>query len=104
MANGNLRNYLVTHPDLSWSTKYSFAIGISSSSSLIDLVEIAKGIGYLHGLKPPVIHRDLKSMNVLIDNDCHIRIADFGISKLRGIHSIQFNFILCCVFRCFLSL
>ncbi len=42
---------------------------------------IARGMAYLHGHQPPVIHRDLKSQNILITKDYQAKIADFGISR-----------------------
>ena len=42
---------------------------------------IARGMTYLHGHQPPVIHRDLKSQNILITKDYQAKIADFGISR-----------------------
>ncbi|KAF0919598.1 hypothetical protein E2562_030019 [Oryza meyeriana var. granulata] len=46
-------------------------------------VQAARGIEYLHGYAcPPVIHRDIKSSNILIDEDHNARVADFGLSIL----------------------
>ncbi len=49
-------------------------------------LDIAKGLWYLHSKE--VSHRDLKSANILLDNDGHAKIADFGLSK-TGSKSIQ---------------
>jgi serine/threonine protein kinase len=46
--------------------------------------DIAKGVNYLHRLKPMIIHRDLKSNNILVDTDWTAKIADFGLSKIKG--------------------
>ncbi|KAJ0092870.1 hypothetical protein Patl1_26370 [Pistacia atlantica] len=43
-------------------------------------VQAARGIEYLHGYAcPPVIHRDIKSSNILIDEEHNARVADFAI-------------------------
>ena len=43
--------------------------------------QILKGLNYLHTRQKPVIHRDLRAVNVLIDRNRTVKIADFGISK-----------------------
>ncbi|RLM64310.1 hypothetical protein C2845_PM16G21070 [Panicum miliaceum] len=43
---------------------------------------VAKGVAYLHGLSEEVIHRDLKSSNILLDDNWRPKIADFGTAKL----------------------
>uniref|UniRef100_A0A6B2LGU2 Protein kinase domain-containing protein n=1 Tax=Arcella intermedia TaxID=1963864 RepID=A0A6B2LGU2_9EUKA len=44
--------------------------------------EIAYGMHHLHSLRPRIIHRDLKSDNILISTDGVAKIADFGLSRL----------------------
>jgi len=46
--------------------------------------EMAVGLEYLHNLKPPVIHLDIKSLNILLDASMTVKIADFGLSKISG--------------------
>ena len=38
-------------------------------------VEIAQGMNYLHSQNPPIIHRDLKTQNILVDNDLHLKVT-----------------------------
>jgi serine/threonine protein kinase len=47
------------------------------------LKEIALGMNYLHSLKPPFIHRDLKSGNVLLDENLTVKVSDFGLSSIK---------------------
>lgn len=44
-------------------------------------VEIAQAMQYLHGHKPKVIHRDLKPSNIFLDENWHVRVADFGNAR-----------------------
>ncbi|XP_021752211.1 serine/threonine-protein kinase-like protein ACR4 [Chenopodium quinoa] len=51
-------------------------------------VQASRGIEYLHGYAcPPVIHRDIKSSNILIDEEHNARVADFGLSLLGPVDS-----------------
>ncbi|RYQ78920.1 hypothetical protein Ahy_Scaffold8g108395 isoform C [Arachis hypogaea] len=71
MSNGSLSNLLYDEDkDLSWDDRLQIA------------VDISHGIQYLHeGAVPPVIHRDLKSANILLDHSVRAKVADFGLSK-----------------------
>jgi serine/threonine protein kinase len=45
-------------------------------------LDLARGLEYLHdGAVPPVIHRDIKSPNILLDQSMHATVADFGLSR-----------------------
>ncbi|XP_045333808.1 serine/threonine-protein kinase TNNI3K isoform X4 [Leopardus geoffroyi] len=50
-------------------------------SKLIIAVDVAKGMEYLHNLTQPIIHRDLNSHNILLCEDGHAVVADFGESR-----------------------
>ncbi|KAL0576017.1 hypothetical protein V5O48_005962 [Marasmius crinis-equi] len=44
--------------------------------------EIATGLEYLHSLNPPVVHGDIKGVNVLVAPDTSCRLADFGLARI----------------------
>lgn len=46
-------------------------------------LDIARGMNYLHNRIPPIIHRDLKSSNLLVDKDWKVKVADFGLSRVK---------------------
>ncbi|KAK4491394.1 hypothetical protein RD792_002138 [Penstemon davidsonii] len=75
--NGNLEQWL--HGDvglnspLTWDIRLKIAIGT------------ARGLAYLHeGLEPKVVHRDVKSSNILLDRKWNPKVSDFGLAKLLG--------------------
>ncbi|KAG0618958.1 hypothetical protein M758_4G104500 [Ceratodon purpureus] len=68
---------------------YDNLFGIDGRASLnsyqrVEVVlGIARGLDYLHSFAdPPVIHRDIKASNVLLDNCMVAKLADFGVSKI----------------------
>ncbi|KAH6782462.1 Protein kinase superfamily protein [Perilla frutescens var. hirtella] len=73
MQMGSLENHLFepVQMPLSWSTRLKIAVGA------------AHGLEYLHcKANPPVIYRDLKSSNILLDKDFNAKLSDFGLAKL----------------------
>ncbi|XP_073924909.1 receptor-interacting serine/threonine-protein kinase 2 isoform X1 [Castor canadensis] len=74
MPNGSLNELLhrkIEYPDVAWPLRFRI------------LHEIALGVNYLHNMNPPLLHHDLKTQNILLDNEFHVKIADFGLSKWR---------------------
>jgi Janus kinase 2 len=47
------------------------------------LIDTARGMSYLHAHKPPLVHADLKSPNIVVDLNWRCKIADLGLAKLK---------------------
>lgn len=45
---------------------------------------IASGMAFLHSLRPPMAHRDLKAANVLLDTKMHPKLIDFGMARIKA--------------------
>jgi len=44
-------------------------------------VQVAEGVEFLHSRRPPVVHRDLKSLNIVLDLQYNAKICDFGLTQ-----------------------
>ncbi|KAH7446513.1 hypothetical protein KP509_01G060000 [Ceratopteris richardii] len=56
---------------------------VSINMRLSIALDVAHGLAYLHhGLRRPMVHRDVKPSNVLFDEDMVAKVSDFGIAKL----------------------
>ncbi|KAF2323512.1 hypothetical protein GH714_035857 [Hevea brasiliensis] len=72
MANGDLEKFLSGSNTnvLKWERRLHI------------VVEAAKGLEYLHnGSKPPIVHRDVKTSNILLNDKFQAKLADFGLSR-----------------------
>lgn len=75
--NGNLEQWLHGamrhHGYLTWEARMKVLLGT------------AKALAYLHeAIEPKVVHRDIKSSNILIDDEFNAKVSDFGLAKLLG--------------------
>ncbi|XAR72698.1 Non-specific serine/threonine protein kinase [Bertholletia excelsa] len=72
LSRGSLEEYLHAGKKekalLSWDVRLKLAIGI------------AEALNYIHECSPPVIHRDVKSSNILLSNDFEPQLSDFGLA------------------------
>ncbi|KAH7426548.1 hypothetical protein KP509_10G005600 [Ceratopteris richardii] len=46
-------------------------------------LDVAKGMNYLHNCTPIIVHRDLKSPNLLVDKNWVVKVCDFGLSRMK---------------------
>ena len=60
------------------------ALPMDTRLSLRFARDTAQGMNYLHHFSPPILHRDLKSPNLLVDSAFHIKISDFGLARVRA--------------------
>jgi len=71
MPHGNLESILQSGAPLKLYTRLKMA------------KDAALGITWLHGSNPQIIHRDLKTSNLLVDENYRVKICDFGLSQLK---------------------
>lgn len=64
-----------------WSTIQNLDISLSWEDRRKFALDTARGVNYLHTCSPPIIHRDLKSLNLLLDDSYKVKLADFGWTK-----------------------
>ncbi|KAJ6731894.1 hypothetical protein OIU79_003092 [Salix purpurea] len=70
MTRGSLENHLFRRTiPLPWSNRIKIALGA------------AKGLAFLHGGPEPVIYRDFKTSNILLDSEYNAKLSDFGLAK-----------------------
>uniref|UniRef100_A0A0E0GDK6 non-specific serine/threonine protein kinase n=1 Tax=Oryza nivara TaxID=4536 RepID=A0A0E0GDK6_ORYNI len=71
MARGSLEHHLFKNllSSLPWATRLKIAVGA------------AKGLAFLHDADTPVIYRDFKASNILLDSDYTAKLSDFGLAK-----------------------
>ncbi|KAH0452407.1 hypothetical protein IEQ34_019706 [Dendrobium chrysotoxum] len=71
MSKGSLENHLFksVFVSLPWLTRLKIAVGA------------AKGLAFLHEADKPVIYRDFKASNILLDEDYNAKLSDFGLAK-----------------------
>jgi len=72
LPNGSLNHALYdSSREISWDKRWNYAI------------DAAIAMNYMHSRNPPVLHRDLKSGNLLLAEDGKVKITDFGLSRVK---------------------
>ncbi|KAJ0398139.1 hypothetical protein P43SY_004336 [Pythium insidiosum] len=73
MPNGDLRTHLDKTIEQEWSDE-----------KLQITVDIVEALVYVHSFSPPLVHRDLKSRNVLLSAEMRGKLSDFGVSRFQS--------------------
>jgi len=73
LSKGNLFDYVQDQSNI-----------ISDAQKLRWVKEICNGMLYLHSFRPPIIHRDLKSLNIFLDDNLVAKVADMGVARFRS--------------------
>eukprot|EP00026_Physarum_polycephalum_P010141 Phypoly_transcript_10292.p1 GENE.Phypoly_transcript_10292~~Phypoly_transcript_10292.p1 ORF type:complete len:311 (+),score=28.63 Phypoly_transcript_10292:351-1283(+) len=78
----NLHEYLISHKPVPWAAQISFAL------------QAAKALNYLHSQNPPQLHKDIKSLSLLVDaGTLTVKLTEFGISQASEFVTSQTNVI-----------
>ncbi|KAM0932373.1 putative protein kinase RLK-Pelle-SD-2b family [Dioscorea sansibarensis] len=80
MSNGSLTGFLFGETKPDWNKRVNIILGV------------ARGLLYLHEeCITPIIHCDIKSQNILLDDNLVAKISDFGMAKLLGANQTRTN-------------
>ena len=71
LSNGSLSDFLKKSPN-----------NLNPTERTIIAIDIARGMSYMH--EHNIIHRDLKSLNILLDENKRVRICDFGLVRIKS--------------------
>eukprot|EP00253_Pinus_taeda_P025689 PITA_25689 len=79
VSNGTLADHLHGHrkgpKGLPWNIRLNIAI------------QTAQALAFLHSVDPPIFHRDVKSSNILLDEQFNVKVADFGLCRVVPVNS-----------------
>ncbi|XP_047939137.1 probable serine/threonine-protein kinase PBL17 isoform X2 [Salvia hispanica] len=72
MASGSLEKHLFfrVRATLTWHRRLKIAL------------DTARGLAFLHGVEKPIIYRDFKTSNILLDEDFNAKLSDFGLARV----------------------
>ena len=72
LSGGSLDDLLHSTMELPWKFRHQMAL------------DIVRGLSYLHNQNPPIVHRDLKSLNIILNEDGRAKIGDFGLARVKS--------------------
>ncbi|KAK2981883.1 hypothetical protein RJ640_010400 [Escallonia rubra] len=82
MFRGSLENHLFRKGKfLTFSRHAEATVPLSWSTRMMIALGAAKGLAFLHNAERPVIYRDFKTSNILLDSDYAAKLSDFGLAK-----------------------
>ena len=67
-----------------WGLLHDMQIKITWEHRKKFALDIAKGLYYLHTNRQPILHRDIKSLNILLDHALTCKLADFGWTRIKA--------------------
>lgn len=70
------------YPDIPWCLRFRI------------LYEIALGVNYLHNMNPPLLHHDLKTQNILLDDEFHVKVGFYNSCALQYPEGVKEFFII----------
>lgn len=73
---------------------HNFSIEMDHSTELRLMADVASGLAALHTASPPIVHANLKSNNVLIDQFMRAKVSNYGLGS-KALHQLRKNQLLC---------
>ena len=68
-----------------WDLLHNSRLELPFRLRLQMLLDTARGMQYLHSFNPPIVHRDLKSANLLYNREYQVKVGDFGLSRAKEV-------------------
>jgi len=73
--------------DLFFKVLRDKSINLTFKQKLSFSINTAEGMLFLHSHKPPIIHRDLKTQNLMVDKNFKVKVGDFGVSRVLDVEA-----------------
>jgi serine/threonine protein kinase len=76
-----------------WDLLHNSRVELPFRERLHMLQDAASGMAHLHSFNPPIVHRDLKSANLLYDKQHRVKVGDFGLSRAKEVQYTMTGYI-----------